>query len=98
MRILSKRDSLRIRFFGLAVQLAGAVEHTNCISCWGGGGFKILTNECPDYDIKPVNGEAPVMLQLWGMRSSLSLSLLPGPLLLGMLALDRVLSMGQIEL
>ena len=38
------------------------------------------------------------MLELWGMRSTPSLLLLPDPLLPGVVALDRVLSMGQIEL
>ena len=36
------------------------------------------------------------MLELWGMRSTLSL--LPGSLWPGVVAPDRVLSMGQIEL
>ena len=38
------------------------------------------------------------MLELWGMRSELSLLSLPGPLLSGVVEPDRVLSMGQIEL
>ena len=38
------------------------------------------------------------MLELWGMRSTPSLPSLPGPLWLGVVAPDRVLSMGQIEL
>ena len=33
-----------------------------------------------DNDTKQSNGEVPVMLGLWGMRSILSLPLLPGPL------------------
>ena len=44
------------------------------------------------------NGEVPVMLEVWGMRSTPLLPLLPGPLWPGVVALDRVLSMGQIEL
>ena len=55
-------------------------------------------NECPGYDIKQSDGEFPVILELWGMRSTPSLPLLPGPLRPGVLAPDRVLSMGQIEL
>ena len=39
-----------------------------------------------------------VMLELWGMRSTTSLPLIPGPLWPGVLAPDRVLSMGDIEL
>ena len=38
------------------------------------------------------------MLQLWGMRSTPSLPLLPGPLWREGVAPERVLSMGQIEL
>ena len=38
------------------------------------------------------------MLELWGMRCTPSLPLLPGPLWPGVVAPDRVLSMGQIEL
>ena len=40
------------------------------------------------------NGEVPV----WEMQSTPSLLSLPGPLLLGAVALDRVPSMGWIEL
>ena len=38
------------------------------------------------------------MLELWGMQSTSLLPLLPGPLWPGVMAPDRVLSMGQIEL
>ena len=38
------------------------------------------------------------MLKLWEMWSIISLPLLPGPLWPGVVAPDRVLSMGQIEL
>ena len=38
------------------------------------------------------------MLELWGMQSIPSLPSLPGPLRPGVVAPDRVLSMGQIEL
>ena len=55
-------------------------------------------NECPGYDIKQSNGEAPVMLELWEMWSNCSLTSLPGPLSHGQVASDRVLSMDQIEL
>ena len=30
-------------------------------------------NECPDYDTKQYDGVAPVLLELWGMRSIPSL-------------------------
>ena len=39
-----------------------------------------LPNECPGYDTKQSDGEVPVMLKLWGMRSTPSLPSLPGPL------------------
>ena len=38
------------------------------------------------------------MLELWGMRSTCSLLLLSGLLWYGMIAPERVFSMGQIEL
>ena len=51
-------------------------------------------HESPRHDAKQSDGEVPVMLELWGMQSTPSLSLLPGPLWPGMVAPDRVLSMG----
>ena len=39
-----------------------------------------------------------MMLELWGMQSTPLLPSLSGPLWLGVVALDRALSMGQIEL
>ena len=38
------------------------------------------------------------MLEFYGMRSNPSLTSLPGPLCLELVASDKVLSMGQIEL
>ena len=43
---------------------------------------------------KQSDGKVPVMLGLWGMLSTPSLPLLPGPLWPGMVAPDRALSMG----
>ncbi len=40
----------------------------------------ISSNECPAYDTKQSDGEVPVMLELWGIRSISSLPSLPGPL------------------
>ena len=40
----------------------------------------------------------PVTMELWGMQSTPSLPSFPGPLWLGVVAPDRVLFMGQIEL
>ena len=45
------------------------------------------------YDSKQSDGEVPVMLELWGIRSTPLLPLLPGPLWLSMVAPDRALSM-----
>ena len=55
-------------------------------------------HKCPGYDTKQSDIEVPVMLELWGMRSTPLLPLLPGPLGPGEVASDRVLYMGQIEL
>ena len=38
------------------------------------------------------------MLELWGMRSTPLLPSLPGPVWPGVVAPDKVLSMGQIEI
>ena len=70
---------------------AGAVEYTDCISADS-------ANECSVYDAKQSDGEAPVTLELWGMKSTPSFPSLPGPLWPGMVAPDRVLSEGQLEL
>ena len=55
-------------------------------------------NECPRYDTKQSDGEVPVLLEHWVMQSKSLLPLHPGPLWPGVVAPDRVLSMGQIEL
>ena len=49
-------------------------------------------------DTKQSDGEAPLMLELWGIQSTTLLPFFPGPLWLGVVAYDRILSMGQIEL
>ena len=59
---------------------------------------RYLYNKCPGYDTNQSDGEVPVMLELWWMRSIPLLPSLQGPLLPGVVAPDRVLSMGQIEL
>ena len=72
--------------FSLTIsQSAGAVEYTNC-NCK-------TPNKCPGYETKQSDGEVPVMLGLWGIRSTPSLPLLPGPLCPGMVAPDWALSM-----
>ena len=57
-------------------------------------GVRPPPNECPIYDTKQSDGEVPAVLELWGMRSTPSLPLLPGPLWPGVVAPDRALSMG----
>ena len=52
--------------------------------CWG-----VRMNECPGYDTKQSDGEVPVMLELWGMRSTPLLPLLPGPLWPWVVAPDK---------
>ena len=59
---------------------------------------KTPANEFPGYDTKHFDGEAPVMLELWGIQSTPSLPLIPGPFWPRVITPDRVLSMGQIEL
>ena len=61
-------------------------------------GVRPLPNECLEYDTKQSDGEASVMLELWGMQSTPSVPSLPGPLWPKVVARDRVLFMGQIEL
>ena len=46
-------------------------------------------NEYPGYYTKQSDGEVPVMLELWGIWSTPSLLLLPGPLWPGVVAPDR---------
>ena len=58
----------------------------------------ISPNECPCYDTKQSDGDATVMLELWQMGSTLLMPSLPALLCSGVVAPDRVFSMGQIEL
>ena len=75
---------------------------TNCPVRWGSrirqlhlcGGVRHPVNEYPRYDNKQSGGEVPVILALWGMQSTHSLPLLPGPLRPGIVVPDRVLSLG----
>ena len=52
----------------------------------------------PGYDTKQSDGEAPVTMELWGVHSTPLLPSLPRSLWSGVIALERVLFMGQIEL
>ena len=74
----------------LLAQSAGTVEYIYCTNC--------TPNECPVYDTKQSDGEVPVVLELWGMRSTPLLPLLPGPLLPGVVAPDKAQFMSWIEL
>ena len=74
-------------------QSAGAVEYTDCFSAEGNP-----HNECTGYDTKQSDSKVPVMLELWGIRGIPLLPSFEGPLCPGVVAPDRVLSMGQIEL
>ena len=67
-------------------QSAGVVQSTNC------------GKTHPTSVLDTTDGEAPVLLELWGMQNTLLLPSLPGPLCPWVVAPDRVLSMGQIEL
>ena len=70
-------------------QMAGAVKYTDCFSAER----KDSSNKHPRYDNKQSDGEVPVMLEFWGMWSTISLPLLLGPLWPRMVGSDRVLSM-----
>ena len=87
---------LGIAFIVCFAQLAGAVEYTDCT--FAEEARPPSPHECPGYDTKQSDGEVPVMLELWGMQKTPSLLLLPGPLWPEVVAPDRALSMGKIEL
>ena len=74
-------------------QSVGAIEYTDAISAEGK-----TPHECPRHDTELSEDNASVMLTLWGMWSIPSLPLLPGPFWVWVVAPERVLSMGHIEL
>ena len=55
-------------------------------------------DESLEYNKKQSEGEAPVMVEIWGIRITPSLSSFPSQLWPWVVALDRALYMGQIEL
>ena len=59
---------------------------------------KTLQMSVYGYGTKQSDGEAPIMLELWGMWCIPLLPSLPGLLLPGVIATDRGPSMGQVEL
>ena len=69
----------------------GTVEFTDTHLCRG---VRFLPHKCPGYDIKPSDCKTKV-LEIWGIQSTPSLPLLPGPFWPGVVVPDRVLSMGQ---
>ncbi len=54
-------------------------------------------NECPGYNTKQSDGEVPVMLEPWGIRSTSSLPLFPGPLWPGMVAPEHILKLDKFQ-
>ena len=60
--------------------------------------FFVLYKDLISQRVSWIWHSTPVTLELWGMRSTPSLPLFPGRLWLGVVAPDRVISMGQIEL
>ena len=57
-----------IRKIALSAREVGTVEYTDCVTAEG---VRHPSNECPEHDIKQSDGEAPVMLELWGMQSAI---------------------------
>ena len=55
-------------------------------------------SECPGYDTEQSDGEAPVILTFREIGSTPSVPSIPRPLWLGVVASDRALALGQIEL
>ena len=75
----------------LLAQSARAVEYTDCFSAEE----LDSSNKFPNYDSKPSDDEVPVMQELWEMQSIPSVPSLPDPLWPGVVAPDRILSLGQ---
>ena len=74
--------------FFFLTPVSWAVEYTSYTSAEGYDSLQSVS-----YDTKQSDAEAPVILELWGMQSILSLPTLPV-----VVAPDSVLSVGQIEL
>ena len=91
---LSQRRSFKEEQISCVAQPPGAAEFTDCISSDEYDSF----NECLGYDTKQYDDEASLRLELWETRGTPSLPLLPGSLWPGVVAPDRFLYMGQIEM
>ena len=76
--------------FQLWINLAQStktVDWTDCISAE----CKMPTNDCPWFEIRQSDGEAPVVLEFWGMGITPSLPFYPGPFWTEVVAPDSVL-------
>ena len=71
--VIPHSPELKLHF----AQSAGAVEYTDCTSA---GGKPPTPQRASWYDSKQSDGKVPVMLRLWGMRSTSSMPLLHGSL------------------
>ena len=78
------------------VQAHRLIQYNLCPVGWGCRIHRLLLcrgvrlpNECPRYDTKQSDGEVPVILELWRMRSTPLLPSLPGPLWPGVVAPDK---------
>ena len=94
--IFLERDSAAsfIRYSGPFLKLSSRLGQKNTPTAPLQSGKTPHPNKYPEYDTKQSDDEVQVMLELWGMRSTLSLPSLPGPLWSGLVAPDRALSMG----
>ena len=79
------------------VQSAWPVEYTDCLYAEGNEAPTPI-NECPRYNTKKSNGKVQVILEFWGLQSTLSMPSFPVTLWLGVIAPDRVLFMDQRKL
>ena len=78
----------------LSALSTGTVEYTDCTSAEECDSPK----QCPTYGTKQSDGEASIMLELWGRQITPSLLSLPVPLWSVVVWSDKVLCMCQIEL
>ena len=100
-KILITTYKLLIDFHSMSPRLGSCPVSWDCrirlLHIWSRVWFP-TPRGCPGFDTKQADGEALVMLELWGVRSTPSLPSLPGPLWLAVVAPDRVLRMDQIKL
>ena len=89
------REYLVFAIFSLfAAQSAGAVEYHWLHLC---NEVTPSPNECPGYDTKQSDSEAPAMPEFWEIWSTSSLPSLLGSYWPGVVAPVRILPMGQVE-